>query len=365
MTAARGLSPRAIATLDAVRGGAAVYVVLHHLSVAMNLPIWIRAPLLFGPEAVIVFFLLSGFLIFHHERDRPDGIAGYALRRALRLYPMLIVAMIVSALVMLAHGWLWARFSWRGLFGTLFGLQDVAWLKPGVIVGTFLGNLPLWSLSYEMAFYAMFPAVLVAWKRWPAATNHLVGLASILAYASYVAWPNHWSLVTAYFGLWWAGAVAAQAHAAGRLTLRGMAAALFWLVALAVAAAVVVLIVPDKGPGLYPMLMLRHFGVAPLILIVAVSPLARRLGDLALSAAAPAAWLASISYGLYVVHFPLVDRAGAALMPLAIAVSVLIAWAGDRRLNRFIASRLRRHRPERQAGTRPIPEAVETPNEKA
>ena len=42
---------------------------------------------------------------------------------------------------------------------------------PRTIADPFMGNDPLWSLSYEFWFYLLFPLVFRPWLRWPAATT--------------------------------------------------------------------------------------------------------------------------------------------------------------------------------------------------
>lgn len=350
MTDAR-LSPRVVAALDAARGLAAGYVVAHHVAQARH---WadhgIGMALRFGQEAVLVFFLLSGFVIFANERRRALAPAGYYRRRVRRIYPVLVAAMGVSTLVALDDGRLARDFSPGGLVGTLAGLQDVAALKPGVIVDPYLGNMPLWSLSYELAFYAAFPLALAAWTRWPRATRHGVGLCACLAYALYVAVPGHFLLVGAYFLVWWAGAMAAGAWQAGARDARAVAIELGWLAGLCGVAAAAVAIVGWRGIGFYPALPLRHFLAAAVLLALLYAPAGRWLARRIAPWARPAAALASVSYGLYVLHYPLLvqwHRAqGPAGLAAALAVLVLLAWAVERRLPRLIPGRPRAVLPQ-------------------
>jgi peptidoglycan/LPS O-acetylase OafA/YrhL len=335
------LSPRLIAGLDTARAAAACYVVAHHVADAHGWSSHGPGILLrFGQEAVLVFFLLSGFVIFANERKRALKPGGYFLRRLRRIYPALIVAMLVSTAVAWDNRTLLADFHWRELLGTLFSVEDVSLLKPGVIADPYLGNDPLWSLSYEVAFYVVFPLVLRAWTARPAWTNHAVGLVCCLAYATYALWPNHLSLVTAYFLVWWCGAMAADAYFRGGEDVRAMAAPFAWLIALCGLAAAVVGLAGFSGPGLYPFLPLRHFAVAAAMLAALFSPLGRWLAALCARWAAPAAYVASISYGLYVLHFPILVqwRRASGLAGTAMAFAVLVAAAvlADRQLNRWL-----------------------------
>lgn len=77
------------------RGIAAMMVVLFHLGGAMSAEkyfgdlTYIRL-FRFGSAGVEFFFVLSGFIIMYaHQKDigRPDALAYYARRRAVRIYP--------------------------------------------------------------------------------------------------------------------------------------------------------------------------------------------------------------------------------------------------------------------------------------
>lgn len=320
-----GLPPTIVVALDAARAVAAIYVVLHHVAKAHGLLHGPGLILLFGQEAVIVFFLLSGFVIFNGEQRRALHPRGYYARRVRRIYPVLIAAMVVSTLVAADNGDLAARFDWRSLGGTLAGLQDIAAIKPGVIVDPYLDNLPLWSLSYELAFYLVFPPILMLWNRHPRATDHLVGIICCLCYGLYALHPNHAALVGAYFMIWWSGAMAARAYLAGGRDVRAIGAAPWWLAACSLCAGLVVTIVGSKGFGVYPMLPFRHMVVALAMLCVCFGPIGGAIARRSTGLALPFGFLASISYGLYVFHYPLlVDWRRADSLPWFLAALILL-----------------------------------------
>ncbi len=337
------LSPRLSASLNVARATAAFYVVAHHVASTRS---WsdhgVGLLLRFGQEAVIIFFLLSGFVIFANEEGRPG--TGYVMRRLRRIYPPLLIAMLVSVLVIVVYNGE-HRSDWPGFFATLLNLQDVPDLKPGVIAAPFLDNNPLWSLSYEMAFYAAFPFILPAWRRAPALTTHLIGAGCCLAYLSYAALPNHVSLVAAYFLVWWSGAMAADAYGRGGRSVLSIVPVTAWLAALTGISALVVWLAGFRGLGVYPMLPLRHFGVALLVLVLCFGPLGRALATLLQPLARPAAWLASISYGVYVLHYPITVQWQLGRTPAGLALSLVIllvlAWLSDRVLDRWLKRRLR------------------------
>lgn len=114
-----------------------------------------------GHEAVIFFFVLSGFLVGGKLLERclngSFDIKSYCIDRVSRIYVPLIPIIIFSILLGLIRN----RYSEPAVVaGNLFGLQ-------GVFVDTVVGNAPLWSLAYEMWFYVMAGAlaVVLAGKR--------------------------------------------------------------------------------------------------------------------------------------------------------------------------------------------------------
>lgn len=334
----RQLTKPLIRALDAARSLSAIYVVIHHVAQARD---WTTGPgiiLRFGQEAVIIFFLLSGFVIFVNERNRANSdFMGYLLRRVRRIYPALIVAILLSVCVAVSNGNFTESFSWDELFGTLLGLSDASALKPGVIVNPFMGNEPLWSLSYEIAFYCVFPAVLVAWKRWSNVTSNLVGILSCITFVAYVYSPNHFTLVAAYFLIWWCGAMIAKAYTEGHSTFWNADPSIGWLVVLVMISAGAVGVFGYLGVGVYPFLMFRHFAVALLLIVVVFGPVGRVLAHQLGRRGTHFSAAASVSYGLYVFHYPLLIRWEFAQSPVGLVLAsvalIAVSYLGDRQLN--------------------------------
>ncbi|MCO6146586.1 acyltransferase [Flavobacterium sp. NRK1] len=97
---------------------------------------------------VSYFFVLSGFImvIAYSNFNRIDAV-GYYKNRFARLYPLLVLSVLpFFAAIMLTD-----KVTFTDLILNLSLLQ--AWIPGHAVVG----NYPLWSLSVEVFFYALFP----------------------------------------------------------------------------------------------------------------------------------------------------------------------------------------------------------------
>lgn len=187
------LSASVSAHLDVIRSVAAWAVMWGHLRALFFIDyqeLSPRSPLLkavyfvtgFGHEAVMVFFVLSGFLISSSIlRSQASGTwswAGYAISRCTRLYVVLIPGLLFGAL--------W-DFTGKSLFAAshlysspLASFADLI-VQKELNVPNFLGNLlflqtifcntfgsngPLWSIANEFWYYVLFPLGLMASQAW-------------------------------------------------------------------------------------------------------------------------------------------------------------------------------------------------------
>jgi peptidoglycan/LPS O-acetylase OafA/YrhL len=110
-----------------------------------------------GELGVRLFFVLSGFLItsvllrdLENSRSLKSTYFAFVSRRALRLYPVLLVALIVAAAVDVGH--IRETFFWHAAYLTNFYIVKIdAW--PSVVPH-------LWSLAVEEQFYLLWPIVI-------------------------------------------------------------------------------------------------------------------------------------------------------------------------------------------------------------
>lgn len=191
--------------LDALRGIAALLVLLSHWRNLFFLDYHQLAhpsPLLkaayfassLGHEAVVVFFVLSGYLVGgsvlrSHQQGRWSWPT-YLTARLTRLYIVLIPALILGGLLDRAgmslpgteslysgqsgidtlKANIHQTLTLPAFAGNLLYLQDLKGWAQLFQIPTFGSNGPLWSLSLEFWCYLAFPALLLALGkslRWP------------------------------------------------------------------------------------------------------------------------------------------------------------------------------------------------------
>ncbi len=289
--------------LEAVRGAAAIYVVLGHLSTPAVLI------LSFGQEAVMLFFMLSGFVIEYSSRKTRDrGFYYYFKKRFVRIYSVLICLFLVATLIdqqpLTRLSW------WHQLGGNLLMLQDFGIGKPNIIVPT-LFSTALWSLHYEWWFYmAYFPIVTQIKSE---KQTIAVGIMGTIAAITYVIYPNVISRLLLYFPIWWTGVVFARAYAEKQqVTWRNATLPLIFLIAITFILSLDCIQHLMQGgkftPGIHPFLECRHF-IATLIIISATFAW-QQVGWIGFKQIFGwGRWVAPISYALYIAHLPLLIHA--------------------------------------------------------
>ncbi|RYD25421.1 MAG: acyltransferase [Lysobacteraceae bacterium] len=157
---------------DCARSVACLAVFTHHISLAsghLALSPLLRSVVDLaerGKLGVSIFFVLSGFLLsipFWRACDRQNSVdlRTYALRRASRILPATWVCLIVSFGVDLAYaGSLEDGKLVRLITGLLF-VSDFHWFTLFPVVQ----NGPLWSLSFEVSSYLMMPLAFIALRQ--------------------------------------------------------------------------------------------------------------------------------------------------------------------------------------------------------
>lgn len=298
-----------ISQVEAVRGAAALYVLVYHSSLPSLFP---GIPLLrLGSEAVILFFILSGFVISYSSDMRlsvPGGVFSYIRNRVRRIYPLFVVALAVTFLLNCWRAGSLLPFDYKNCVLNLAMLQDLTWMKEGAWAPTFGGNDPLWSLSYEWWFYIAFIPLVryVPFKR----QRRAALLLSALCALSYFLVPSPIGLFGGYFFIWWSGVeLSRQYRDEGELSFRGQRNTFAGLFLIIVCWSVPVIAAVQDGEklsaGLEPVIQLRHAIGAFLLLFFGILwyrfrliGFQRTIGVLQ--------FLAPISYALYIMHMPFV-----------------------------------------------------------
>jgi len=320
--------------LTGLRGLAALWVLVFHAwalsgAAAHGLaPAW-TVLLGAGWLGVDVFFVLSGFLLARGlgqeagaEGRRVDWTA-FATMRAVRIFPAYYAQLIVLALpgmaLLLTPGIAWAPESPGETIGHL-----LLWLNAWPWIPAHLG--PWWSLPVEVGFYAALPLLWWAWG----SSRRLIALllaAALLAAAwrfalhdvtaieQRIAWTEHWPgrMVQFVAGMalaWW---VAPRGPNAAGTPARSAGASGFWASLTAVLALVALVLMPQWGgerayvgivdarawTWLWPLLTAVPVAALLASLVRApASPVARALGS------APLVALGTVSFGLYLWHYP-------------------------------------------------------------
>ena len=341
--------------LDGLRGWLAWTVVLHHIAFFSGLGApWLPTNLVLeaGGLAVMIFIVLSGFVITHLivERHEPYGL--YLARRALRIYPIYLFALLLGV----ATTFLTFR-TFLAPDGTLDAaamaiirypqvdnfLVDHAMLQGNAFYthlvlhltmmhGLFAGNFvpdaefmflsPAWSLSLEWQFYLVAPAVIWAARRKIPAL--VLAAASLFLFYLYGHQFFGWWALPSFLpgaGLYFAVGIAC------RLLMTPERSRFSWIIVAILALGFVLL----EGWRLPVEVWLVFLAASlyrdragrfskPVGRVVGAlfeSPLARHLGE--------------ASYSTYLLHFPLLQLAmyvavrGLALTPMAATVFVTLA----------------------------------------
>jgi peptidoglycan/LPS O-acetylase OafA/YrhL len=170
----------------------------------------------FGKQAVMVFFVMSGFLVGNSVLEQIAANrfrwSRYLLRRLTRLYIALVPALVLGAIwdAVSLHVFHVGQLSDTGSLATHFTLRN--WIgnlffTQGILVDTFGSNGPLWSLTCELVYYLAFPLLAAAALR--SSARPVKRLAWGFAGAVLLALSG--GFIASYFVMWLAGVVAARA----------------------------------------------------------------------------------------------------------------------------------------------------------
>ena len=241
---------RKLQFLDGLRGLAAVYVVIGHgralfwegytdgflthpdsYSAFEKWQMYFFSLFKFGHEAVLFFFVLSGFVIHlkYASNYSRTGLyqfqyGSYLVKRIKRIYPPFIFALLLTAMLD-ALGVYYNLPIYSGLtiytninqnhghlfhdFGTLVGNLFFLYKVYCPIFGS---NGPAWSLKFEWWFYMLYPALLLLAQRRIMVSTAVVSVLFVLAILPF-EWPeNLLQDVCTMLLSWWFGVLLAEVH---------------------------------------------------------------------------------------------------------------------------------------------------------
>ncbi|CAN7457182.1 acyltransferase family protein [Massilia sp. LjRoot122] len=255
----------------------------------------------FAHQAVVVFFLISGWLVggsLMNRFGKPQALAHYAIDRFTRLWTVLLPTLLLTLAVGLVIGAAAPgpmdfdpanEFSAAAFAGNLFGLQTVT-------VPDFGGNYPLWSLAHETWYYIQFPLLLLVLAgggvlRRAAAAAALVLLLSTLR-----------DMISLYFAVWLLGAAFSRIRIDCGQVCRGL------LLVLTLALFVYYRLRgnnDDLVPGSFVQDIIC--GIPFLLLLASLQQAVDTSAPAYARANRVAVFFSEFSFSLYVLHIPVID----------------------------------------------------------
>lgn len=336
-------------SLDALRGVAAIVVLIHHAERELHF----SAGFAYGYLSVDIFFLMSGFVIASAYEPRMDGRMGlwaFLKLRLIRFYPMIFFGALLGIGVALRH--------WSGEASLPLAAASALLMLPLIWSGSLLFpiNIPEWSIFFELIvnlFHRMtvcrlttrMLAVIIA------ASFVLLGIAGwrLRGLANGFSPETFWGGFPRVFFSYFLGVLICRTSPQWRRFVPSIPLPLLLVAFLAVVVGEAALggRIPASAYWLGAVMFAFPAGLMLLAearVPTAMTRIAEALGDL--------------SYPLYAIHMPLLlviaptilslpaaARAGAAV-PIAMVI-VAIALLLDRRYDRVIRKLLQGRRPSR------------------
>lgn len=154
--------------LDLARVIAAALVLMQHVWPLISLGMQFPWP---GHEAMIVFFVLSGYVIAYTASAPTVSLNTYAVNRAARILSVAIPALLLSAFIALLPAgpnivyaepmkYEAEQFLFATIINAIFLGQSFGWnISPPL-------NGPFWSICYEVWYYVIFATWMYSSTRW-------------------------------------------------------------------------------------------------------------------------------------------------------------------------------------------------------
>ncbi|HEY1982261.1 MAG TPA: acyltransferase [Xanthobacteraceae bacterium] len=312
-----------LAGIDVMRGIAALIVAAFHtreitwvgihafwqqfgLSAAPNVILgYLTLPLVWGAIGVPIFFVISGYCIHRAQALTRARTGSYRLaigkfywRRFFRIYPVLAGALLLT----LICDWTSRHYfpnSYK-LGDTGAGLFFINLLSlQGNAGPTYGSNLPLWTLSIEVQFYAVYPLLVMLMSRFGSLPT--LGIIGVVNAASYFAFERRgYQLFMSYYVSWYLGALVAEMEATklfstqllSRSFRRGLCGCSFAILSFGC-------LLLFFSPYFAFQVWAVAFSVFLLVML-------RHRGDVRRNVTKVFQWLGTFSFSIYIIHLPVV-----------------------------------------------------------
>ena len=301
--------------LDLVRFLAACLVYLYHSNQR-----WLVEPILpasrYGHSSVIVFFVLSGYVIAYITATKERDWQSYAASRLSRVYSVAIPAVVLTLLLDWAgrhllpapYGYPFDWFAPR-ILGSLLLANEVWFVSM-----TSFSNVPYWSICYEGWYYIGF-GVLTFMPRNRAWA--LIGLITLVLGPKILLLAPVWAM-----GVWLfrSPRLAGLSEAAGWALVAATVAAISAFIVLDVEHAVAARLQALIGKPWFDQLTFSRFFISDYLLgllvmlhFAGMRRVSTRLSRLLLGIERPVKAVAAFTFTLYLLHQPLFLFWGAVL----------------------------------------------------
>lgn len=262
---------------------------------------WLSAPAPFLGSCVMLFFVISGFCIalpYAGDQGRPAEWREYWIRRLVRIYPPYIVTLLLCVGVERAT-------ASSGIASPPGAYGATALMIQNYTTGQVYPNPSFWSLPVEVELYLLFPLVLMLLRRWgQVAVWSFTAVVSLLAMAA-ALYGVDWAVSNAarFWIIWSAGAVLAEWFRSSNFC----GPSLLWLiVALSILSCTLVAYLRDVPHAV------TDFGFGFFYFVLVWWALGRESVWRSLPGrlSNPLLTLGTLSYSLYLIHFPFFRLSG-------------------------------------------------------
>lgn len=166
----------------------------------------------FGHEAVVLFFVISGYLVggltIRRWWEKGPDLAYFSAARVSRIYTVLLPTLTIGfALDFCGQRWLNSSGVYNATLGSQLNLASFVanvFMMQGILANPLGTNGPLWSLAYEWWYYCAFALVALAiTENRPRRFVYVFGamLLGVLLPAKLVLWSSIWALGV-FVALW-------------------------------------------------------------------------------------------------------------------------------------------------------------------